>query len=55
MNKPKLWNKMNGYDYINNECNQANRAISTGKLHILLYFHIQPINVVVFHDSNGEI
>ena len=36
-------------------CNQANRVISIGKLHTLLYFHIQPINVVVFHDSNGEI
>ena len=36
-------------------CNQANRVISTGKLHALLHFHTQPINVVVFHDSNGEI
>ena len=36
-------------------CNQANWVISIGKLHALLHFHIQPINVVVFHDSNGEI
>ena len=36
-------------------CNQANRVISIGKLHALLHFHTQPINVVVFHDSNGEI
>jgi len=37
-----------------NESNQANRAISTGKLHALLHFHTQPINVVVFHDSQGK-
>jgi hypothetical protein len=36
-----------------NENNQANRAISTGKLHALLRFHTRPINVVVFHDSQG--
>ena len=36
-------------------CNQANRVISIGKLHVLLHFHTQPINVVVFHGSNGEI
>ncbi len=34
--------------------NQANQVISTGKLHTLLYFHIQPINVVVYHDLNGD-
>ena len=34
-----------------NESNQANRTISTGKLHALLRFHTRPINVVVFHDS----
>ena len=27
---------------------QAERAISTGKLHALLHFHLQPINQVVF-------
>jgi hypothetical protein len=36
-----------------NENDQANRAISTGKLHALLRFHTRPINVVVFHDSQG--
>ena len=36
-----------------NENNQADRAISTGKLHTLLRFHTRPINVVVFHDSQG--
>ena len=36
-----------------NENDQANRAISTGKLHTLLRFHTRPINVVVFHDSQG--
>jgi hypothetical protein len=34
-----------------NESVQANRAISTGKLHTLLCFHTRPINVVVFHGS----
>jgi len=30
------------------------RAIRTGKLHALLRFHIRPIDVVVFHGSDGE-
>jgi hypothetical protein len=38
---------------IANENDQANRAISTGKLHALLRFHTRPINVVVYHDSQG--
>ncbi|SCB55849.1 hypothetical protein GA0061098_10571 [Bradyrhizobium shewense] len=38
-----------------NESNQANRTISTGKLHALLHFHIRPINVVVFHGSQGNL
>src|ERR1700712_598121 len=37
-----------------NENDQANRAISTGQLHALPRFHIQPINVVVFHGSQGN-
>ena len=36
-----------------NENDQANRAISTGKLHALPHFHTRPINVVVYHDSQG--
>ncbi len=32
-----------------NESDEADRAISTGKLHALLRFHTRPINVVVFH------
>ena len=36
-----------------NENDQADRAISTGKLHTLPRFHTQPINVVVFDDSQG--
>jgi hypothetical protein len=36
-----------------NENDQANRAISNGKLHALLHFHTRPINVVVFHGSQG--
>ena len=37
-----------------NENNQAYRTISTGQLHALLRFHIRPINVVVFHGSQGK-
>jgi hypothetical protein len=37
-----------------NESNQANRAISTGKLHMLPRFHTQPINVVVYNGSQGK-
>ena len=37
-----------------NENDQADRAISTGQLHALLRFHIQPINVVVYHGSIGR-
>src|SRR5262249_43617245 len=39
---------------LHNESDQANRAISTGKLHALLRFHTRPINVVVFHGSQGS-
>ena len=34
--------------------NQAYRMISTGKLNPLLNLHYQPINVVVYHDPQGE-
>ena len=37
-----------------NEIDQADRIISTGKLHALLRFHTRPINVVVFHGSQGN-
>jgi hypothetical protein len=37
-----------------NESNQASRAISTDKLHTLRCFHTRPINVVVFHGSQGS-
>ena len=37
-----------------NESDQADRAISTGKLHALQRFHTRPINVVVFHGSQGS-
>ena len=39
---------------MNNENDQANRAISTGKLHTLLCFHTRPINVVVYNGSDRE-
>lgn len=37
-----------------NESVQAERVISTGKLHALPHFHTRPINVVVYHDSSGK-
>ena len=42
------------YADIDHENDQADRAISTGKLHALLHFHTRPINVVVFHGSQGS-
>ena len=36
------------------ENNQAERAISTGKLNALPRLHTRPINVVVFHGSSGR-
>lgn len=39
---------------ITNENDQAVRTISTGKLRTLLRFHTRPINVVVFHGSQGR-
>ena len=33
--------------------NQAYRAISTGQLRALLRLHLRPIDVVVFHGSQG--
>ena len=38
-----------------NESNQANRTISTGKLHALLRFHTRPINLVVFEGPSGAL
>ena len=37
-----------------NESNQADRAISTGKLNALLRLHTRPIDVVVYHDSQAR-
>ena len=37
-----------------NESDQADRTISTSKLRALLRFHTWPINVVVFHGSQGR-
>src|SRR5690606_25387567 len=38
---------------IRNENDQADRTISTGNLQTLPPFHTRPINVVVFHGSQG--
>ena len=35
--------------------NQAYRAISTGQLNALLRLHLRPIDVVVFHGSQGDL
>ena len=40
---------------MNNENDEVYRAISNGKLHTLLRFHTRPINVVVFHGSQGTL
>ena len=34
---------------------QADRAISTGKLHGSPHFHTRPINVVVYHGSQRDL
>ena len=34
---------------------QADRAISTGKLHASPHFHTRPINVVVYHGSRRSL
>ena len=39
---------------LNNESNQADRVISTGKLNTLLCLHTRPIDVVVYHDSHAR-
>jgi hypothetical protein len=39
---------------IEDKSNQVIRAISTGKLNALLRLHTRPINVVVFHGSQGS-
>ena len=39
---------------MDHESNQANRAISTSQLNALPRLHIWPINVVVFHGSQGS-
>ena len=35
--------------------NQAYRAISTGQLNMLPCLHLRPIDVVVFHGSQGHL
>ena len=39
---------------IKDKSNQVIRAISTGKLNASPRLHTQPINVVVFHGSQGS-
>ena len=34
---------------------EADRMVSTGQLNVLLHLYRQPINVVVFHDSKGDL
>ena len=39
---------------VDNESDEAGRAISTGKLRMLPRFHTRPIDVVVYHGSDRE-
>jgi hypothetical protein len=39
---------------MDDENNQVDRAIRTGQLNALPHLHIRPINVVVFHGSQGS-
>jgi hypothetical protein len=48
-----LSSSISGAMSIRNENDQADRTISTGKLQALPLFHTRPINVVVFHGSQG--
>ena len=54
--RPRLLQAIHGslFFLIPKNRNQAERMISTGKLHTLLHFHFQPINVVVFDDPSGK-
>ena len=45
------WSLTRLFEYEND---QAERAISTGKLNALPRLHIRPIDVVVFHGSSGR-
>ena len=50
----KLFGLFDMFTDINHENDQVDRAISTGKLNALLRLHTRPINVVVFHGSQGK-
>ena len=52
-NSHRRFFKLTGWALIN-ENDQADRAISTGKLHALQRFHTQPIDVVLYHGSQGR-
>ena len=43
------------FDPASTEPDQADRAISTGRLNALPRLHLQPIDVVVFHGSQGDL
>ena len=47
------WSFLKSTD-MDHENDQADRAISTGKLNALPRLHTRPINVVVFHGSQGS-
>src|SRR4051812_19434078 len=47
------WSSLESTD-MDHERDQADRAISTGKLNALPRLHTRPINVVVFHGSQGS-
>ena len=42
-------------DQVRDAIGQADRTISTGQLHVLPRFHLQPIDVVVYHGSQRDL
>ena len=51
----RVWSFSHVEWVLTNESDQADRAISTGKLNALPRLHTRPINVVVYHGSQGDL
>ena len=52
---PEVWLPSGEGDLSSSGSNQAYRAISTGQLNALPRLHLRPIDVVVFHGSQGDL
>ena len=50
----EFWSSFKRSADTDHESDQANRAISTGKLNASQRLHTRPINVVVFHGPQGS-